>query len=57
MYYKDVPEKEKMPTLISTQGKDKRRGESLNEAQIMTFKLGRLPLYKSLTFLTYCAEL
>ena len=31
-------------------GGDKRREESLDKAQIMTYKLGRLPIYKSLPF-------
>ena len=31
-------------------GGDKRREESLNEAQVLTYKLGRLPMYKSALF-------
>ena len=51
MYYKGVPEKYKMPTLIQTRaGEIKGREVSLNKAQILTYKLGRLPMHKLLLF-------
>ena len=58
MYYNGVPEKKSLKNadVHFDTGEDKRRVESQNRAQLMTYKLRRMPLYNAHLFGIHCAE-